>query len=55
MDRLKYCNDACLFPHGPTQKFDKLTKINKFGINCGILHHEYLKMCVKKVNIFKDI
>ena len=25
------------------------------GISCGILHQEYLKMLVKKVNIFKDI
>ena len=27
----------------------------KLGIICGILHQEYLKMRVKKVNIFKDI
>ena len=28
---------------------------SKLGIICGILNQEYLKMRVKKVNIFKDI
>ena len=27
----------------------------KLGIICRILHQEYLKMRVKKMNIFKDI
>jgi len=30
-------------------------KFYKLGIICGILHQVYLKMRVKKVNIFKDI
>ena len=33
----------------------KRIKFYKLGIICGILHLEYLKMRVKKVNIFKDI
>ena len=33
----------------------KRLKFNKLGMFCGILHQEYLKMRVKKVNIFKDI
>ena len=30
-------------------------KFYNLGIICGILHQEYLKMCVKKVDMFKDI
>ena len=30
-------------------------KFYKLGIICGILHLDYLKMRVKKVNIFQDI
>ena len=30
-------------------------KFYKLGIICGILHQEYLKMRIKKLNIFKDI
>ena len=30
-------------------------KVYNFGIICGILHQEHLKMRVKKLNIFKDI
>jgi len=30
-------------------------KFYKLGIICSILHQEYLKVRVKKVNIFKDI
>jgi len=30
-------------------------KFYKLGIICGILHQEYLKMSVKKVNNLKDI
>jgi len=34
---------------------NKRLKFYKLGIIYGILHQEYLKMRVKKVNIFKDI
>ena len=30
-------------------------KFYNLEIICGILHQEYLKMCVKKVDMFKDI
>ena len=30
-------------------------KFYNLGIICGILHQEYLKMRLKKVNMFKDI
>ena len=30
-------------------------ELTKLGIICGILHQEYLKMRLKKGNIFKDI
>jgi len=33
----------------------KIFKFYKLVIICGILHQKYLKMRVKKVNIFKDI
>ena len=33
----------------------KNLKFYKLVIICGILHQKYLKMRVKKVNIFKDI
>ena len=33
----------------------KKFKFYKLVIICGILHQKYLKMRVKKVNIFKDI
>ena len=33
----------------------KRSKFYKFGIICGILYLDYLKMRVKKVNIFQDI
>ena len=33
----------------------KRLKFYKLGINCGILHLDYQKMRVKKVNIFQDI
>ena len=33
----------------------KRFKFPNLGIICGILHQEYLKMRVKKVNIFQDI
>ena len=34
---------------------NKRDKFYKLGILCGILNQEYLKMRVKKMNIFKDI
>ena len=49
-----------IFPmesHGKILRFSLTKKIKfyKLGIICGILHQEYLKMGVKKLNIFKDI
>ena len=35
--------------------YNKILEFYNLGINCAILHQEYLKMRVKKVNIFKDI
>ena len=39
----------------PTGKKQKRLKLSTFGIICGILHLEYLKMRVKKVKMFHDI
>ena len=46
----------------PKKKSMVFAKINKKGLKfyklgfiCGIIHLDYLKMCVKKVNIFQDI
>ena len=49
-----------IFPmesHGKILRFSLTKKIKfyKLGIICGILHQGYLKIRVKKVNIFKDI
>ena len=49
MDELKYCNDCIMLESLKRLKFYKL------GIVCDILHQEYMKMCVKRLNIFKDI
>ena len=41
--------------YGLHQNQEKRLKFYNLGIICGILQQEYLKMRVKKVNIFKDI